>query len=194
MKRVVIESPFKGATATDEAMHVSYAQQCLLDSLVRGEAPFASHLLYTQVLDDQLPEDRRRGIEAGLRAVEGFELTAVYLDWGLSEGMKIGVRRAGECCRPADYRFLYKGTMSIEEEGALIAEANRHWMAGQASAEPVRGRLIAIPKDLGEELVAAREACETLESENAGDGMRAALRERRALLKLGEIVRKGFSS
>ena len=42
--------------------------ECLRDSLLRGEGPITSHLLYTQpgVLDDQIPEERQMGIDAGL--------------------------------------------------------------------------------------------------------------------------------
>jgi hypothetical protein len=36
--------------------------------IIAGEAPIASHLLYTQpgVLRDEIPEERRHGIDAGL--------------------------------------------------------------------------------------------------------------------------------
>ena len=64
MKRVILESPYAG----DVERNVAYARACLRDSLLRGEAPIASHLLYTQpgVLDDQIPEERQMGIDAGL--------------------------------------------------------------------------------------------------------------------------------
>jgi len=64
MKRVIVESPYKGDIPTN----VAYAREALRDSLMRGEAPLASHLLYTQegVLRDEIPEERALGIEAGL--------------------------------------------------------------------------------------------------------------------------------
>jgi len=64
MRRVILESPYAGDVATN----VAYARRALRDCLLRGEAPFASHLLYTQpgVLDDTLPDERACGIEAGL--------------------------------------------------------------------------------------------------------------------------------
>jgi hypothetical protein len=54
---VIVESPFAG----DVAANLSYGRRCMADCLRRGEAPFASHLLYTQpgVLDDSLPEERQ---------------------------------------------------------------------------------------------------------------------------------------
>lgn len=66
MRLVIIESPYTGPTPEAVAANVAYARACLLDSLRRSEAPIASHLLYTQVLDDKIPEERALGIEAGL--------------------------------------------------------------------------------------------------------------------------------
>ena len=62
MKRVILESPYAG----DIQRNIKYARECLKDSIKRGEAPIASHLLYTQVLDDNIPEERQHGIDAGL--------------------------------------------------------------------------------------------------------------------------------
>jgi hypothetical protein len=86
-KIVIVESPFAG----DVADNITYARRCLRDSLLRGEAPFASHLLYTQpnVLDDDVPIERKLGIESGFafKHVEGA-LTAFYIDRKWSDGMK----------------------------------------------------------------------------------------------------------
>ncbi|MHA3723743.1 DUF7768 domain-containing protein [Leucobacter sp. HY1910] len=89
---VVIESPYAGATA----LHERYARACLADSLTRGEAPFASHLLYTQpgVLDDTVPGERTRGIEAGFTWGAHAQYVACYTDLGVSPGMVEGRRQA----------------------------------------------------------------------------------------------------
>jgi hypothetical protein len=60
---VILESPYAG----DVEANMRYARAAMRDSLMRGEAPFASHLLYTQegVLLDSVPEERTLGIEAG---------------------------------------------------------------------------------------------------------------------------------
>jgi hypothetical protein len=64
VKPVVIESPFAG----DIEANVAFARACLRDCLERGEAPIASHLLVTQpgLPKDEMPEERRLGIDAGL--------------------------------------------------------------------------------------------------------------------------------
>ena len=85
MKRVVIESPYAG----NVEQNVKYARACLRDALKRGEAPLASHLLYTQegVLDDNLLDERALGISAGFEWLESAELQVFYTDYGWSPGM-----------------------------------------------------------------------------------------------------------
>lgn len=95
MKLVLIESPFAG----DTTRHLRYLRACMLDCFERGEAPWASHFTYTDVLDDLDPEQRAMGIAAGLAWGEKADFTAVYLDLGLSRGMKQGVAAAIKCGR-----------------------------------------------------------------------------------------------
>ena len=104
---VIIESPFKGNTPAEEAENIAYAKEVMRDSLYRGEAPFASHLLYPQMLDDADENERRMGIEAGLRIGRSADRTVVYTDRGISSGMKQGIKRAEDEGRPVEYRSLY---------------------------------------------------------------------------------------
>ena len=104
---VIIESPFKGNTPAEEAENIVYARKAMRDSLYRGEAPFASHLLYPQMLDDADEDERRMGIEAGLLIGRSADRTVVYTDRGISPGMKQGIKRAEDEGRPVEYRSLY---------------------------------------------------------------------------------------
>lgn len=101
---VLLESPYAG----DVVLNRRYARACMRDCLLRGEAPFASHLLYTQrgVLDDLLPDERALGIAAGLEWGSVAERTVVYTDLGVSPGMKLGIERARAVGRPIDMRKL----------------------------------------------------------------------------------------
>lgn len=83
--RVIIESPFAG----DVKANTAYARRAMADSLARGEHPIASHLLYTQpgILDDDIPEERARGIAAGLAWREVMDMAVFYVDRGWSTGM-----------------------------------------------------------------------------------------------------------
>lgn len=76
------------------------------DSIERGEAPFASHLIYTQgdLLDDNVPAERQRGIACGLEWGTVADLVAVYTDLGISEGMARGIEHATEQGLPVVYR------------------------------------------------------------------------------------------
>lgn len=96
MKRrrsVVVESPFAGPDQEAIERNQTYARFCLHDCLVNhGEAPFASHLLYTQpnVLRDDVPEERELGIQAGLEWAMHADATVIYTDLGESPGMVRG--------------------------------------------------------------------------------------------------------
>lgn len=79
MKRVVIESPFAG----DVELNLRYLRACMHHCLKSGEAPYASHALYTQ---------------PGVRAPSGS------IDCGATSGT-----RSVPCspaCRPVEYRTL----------------------------------------------------------------------------------------
>jgi hypothetical protein len=104
MKLVVLESPYAGDVVANE----TYARAAMRDCLLRGEAPIASHLLYTQpgVLDDQIPEERMLGINAGLVWGRYAETTVVYTDRGISRGMQYGIERAEHEGRPVEFRAL----------------------------------------------------------------------------------------
>lgn len=115
MKRVIIESPFRGANAYQQERNRRYALLCMKDSIVRGEAPFLSHLLYTQVLDDRIKEERDLGISAGLVWGELAELTVVYIDNGISEGMQFGIDHAASRGRSVEYRTIADGSQSLEK-------------------------------------------------------------------------------
>jgi hypothetical protein len=83
---VIIESPFAGQLTRN----IAYARQAMRDSLLRGEHPIASHLLYPQpgILDDNDPEDRKRGIGAGLAWRKAAQKAVFYTGRGWSLGMR----------------------------------------------------------------------------------------------------------
>jgi hypothetical protein len=104
MRRVILESPYAG----DVEANINYARCCLRDSLCRGEAPIASHLLYTQpgVLCDDTPEERKLGINAGLTWLGVADAMVVYMDRGVSPGMKAAIEQAEYWPISIEYRWL----------------------------------------------------------------------------------------
>jgi hypothetical protein len=105
MRRVILESPYSG----DVERNVKYACAAVRDSLARGEAPLASHLLYTRMLNDWVPMERELGIAAGLAWGAVAQATVVYTDLGISTGMQHGIDRAKLEGRPVELRSIPEG-------------------------------------------------------------------------------------
>lgn len=104
MRLVIVESPYAG----DVERNVRYARACIRDCLMREEAPYASHLLYTQegVLNDDIPEEREHGIRAGFAWRQVADATVVYTDCGISKGMRYGIEDAEKLGIPVEIRQI----------------------------------------------------------------------------------------
>lgn len=89
MRLVVIESPYSGDIEKNE----KYARECMRDCILRGEAPIASHLLYTQplVLDENIQTERSLGIAMGFAWGRNADAIVFYTDFGMSRGMTSAV-------------------------------------------------------------------------------------------------------
>jgi hypothetical protein len=87
MMKVVIESPFAGRNERN----YKYLLRAMKDSFERNESPFASHIMYPPVLDDTIPEQRNQGIQAGFQWGMEAEAVVVYADYGISQGMAMGI-------------------------------------------------------------------------------------------------------
>src|SRR3989344_2533403 len=117
MKRVIIETPYKGNNWEETKENIRFARLCGHDCIVRrNEAWFASHLLYTQegVLDDKIPEERMLGIEGGFAWKETADSTVVYVNRGISKGMHLGIRKTISFGQPFEYRILQDYPASMQ--------------------------------------------------------------------------------
>jgi hypothetical protein len=104
MKFVVLESPYAGNIQEN----LAYARRALRDCIARGEAPFAPHLLYTQVLNDAEWDQRERGIMMNLSLIEKCDCVAVYQDRGISPGMELAIKHALKNGKMVVYREIEK--------------------------------------------------------------------------------------
>jgi len=104
MRRVIIESPYAG----EVERNVAYARRAVRDAVSRGEAPIASHLLFTQpgILDDTIPHERELGINAGLAWVKVADAMVLYLDLGMTLGMRAAKAYAERHGIEVEARFL----------------------------------------------------------------------------------------
>lgn len=119
---VNIESPFSGKSPDERTQNVTYARQCMLDSLQRGEAPWVMHLLYPQVLNDDVPEERSLGISAGLAWRRVIDKSVVYIDRGLTVGMAYGLLAAWDSGKTVEARTIQGKKVPNEAElQALVA-------------------------------------------------------------------------
>lgn len=108
MPLVLVESPLSAPDIAGAVRNKKFARACMRDCLSRGEAPYASHLLYAQegLLDDTVAAERALGIHAGLIWGSQASKTVVYEDLGLSSGMKKGIERAQKEGRAVEFRTL----------------------------------------------------------------------------------------
>jgi hypothetical protein len=107
MIKVLIETPYAG-TPEEIERNVRYVRACIKDCLRKGEAPFASHALYTLpgCLDEADNAQRQVGMKAGFAWGEAADVVAIYTDIGITRGMKSGITRATNRGQKVEYRRL----------------------------------------------------------------------------------------
>ncbi len=110
MRKVCVESPYKGKDWEKTEENMTYARSCKRDCLINyREAPFASHVSYIHkdILDDKNPEERKIGMEAGLTYANCTDASVFYVDRGLSQGMWEGLKHALKNNRRIEFRSLW---------------------------------------------------------------------------------------
>jgi len=100
---VAIESPYGGP---ERERNKRYLAACILDCVARGENPYASHGFFTQVLDDDDPAQRELGIKLGLEWAAKAAARVVYVDLGITPGMREGIARAFVLGQTIEHRSL----------------------------------------------------------------------------------------
>lgn len=123
--------------------NVQYTMLAVRDSLSRGEAPYASHLFYTQVLDDNDSNERQLGIDAGLAICRHADQTTIYADLGVSRGMEYGIETARKASRNIIERRLLPHATSLDEINTLLLqEYEKHDLPSPNVIASIYGRII----------------------------------------------------
>lgn len=94
-KLVYIASPYSG----DIERNVAFAKAACRYAMNQGVTPIASHLLYPQMLDDGVPEERKLGTDMGLRILKvcGSELSSgMEQEIRAARQLQIPLRRVSE--------------------------------------------------------------------------------------------------
>lgn len=93
MKKVYICSPYRAKDGAELDRNIDYAQQLTRQALEAGLAPITPHLYMTQCMDDKKPEERARGMAAGLALLKGCDFVIAGVKYGITEGYCIlGIR------------------------------------------------------------------------------------------------------
>ena len=124
MKLVMIETPLRASGERTMEMNLEYARKCMKDSLSRGEAPFAMHLLYTQVLDDLKCNEREQGLFCGFAWSRKADLVVLYTDHGISSGMQLAYDQACILGQAIEYRTLPTLKLKNAEASATSPVSN----------------------------------------------------------------------
>lgn len=77
-------SPYRGDTKRNK----EYARKLTRAALDNGFIPVTVHLYLTEATDDTNPEERVRGMAAGMKILENCKYILVGDRYGISEGMK----------------------------------------------------------------------------------------------------------
>lgn len=77
-------SPYRGDTKRNK----EYARKLTRAAISNGFVPVTVHLYLTEVTDDQNPEERSRGMAAGMKILENCKYILIGDKYGVSDGMK----------------------------------------------------------------------------------------------------------
>lgn len=81
---VYVCSPYRGEIRRNK----EYARELTKAALNSGFAPVTVHLYLTEVLDDNKPQERSRGMAAGRDIMRQCKYILIGDKYGISEGMK----------------------------------------------------------------------------------------------------------
>ena len=91
-KLCYICSPYRG----DIERNTEYARKLTRIALDNGYTPITPHLYLTQVLNEEDPEQRKRGMAAGEELLRNCRYIFIGSKYGLSEGMLAEIQIALE--------------------------------------------------------------------------------------------------
>lgn len=121
-KLVFVSSPYRGNVVRNVAVARAAARMVF----EAGHVPVVPHLYITQVLDDDIPEDREKGISAALQLLARCD--EVWAFGEATEGMRMEIAEAErldvpiltfEPPAPAGPCWLCRGTRAVSTGGEL---------------------------------------------------------------------------
>ena len=105
MKLIYVASPYSG----DVKDNIKFARDACRFVMENGHAFFAPHLIYPQILNDRIPEERRLGMDMGLAVLSKCdELWAFGVV--VSKGMQREIDHAEQLGIPVRHFIVFEET------------------------------------------------------------------------------------
>lgn len=105
-RTALLVTPFMAEDPSKAARMVRYALRATRDSLNKGEAPLASHLFFSEVLNIRNPIERDIGLQSQLNWMKACDVVVVYLDFGITPAMQVAINNAILRHRKIEYRTI----------------------------------------------------------------------------------------
>ena len=120
---VYICSPYRG----EVERNVVYARQLTRTAIDNSFVPITPHLYLTQVLTEENPLERRKGMAAGLELLKICKYILVGTKYGVSSGMKEEIWEA----KKAGTVFLYSDGGKVMLTSKMIQEDPCWWFGAE---------------------------------------------------------------
>ena len=115
-------SPYRGDTKRNK----EYARKLTRAAINNGFVPVTVHLYLTEVTDDQNPEERSRGMAAGMKILENCKYILIGNRYGISDGMKAELTFAAVkgklCCMRKTAKYIWRTARRKPQEEWTINE------------------------------------------------------------------------
>lgn len=132
----LLESPYASPDPHTKAIYYTYALLAARLLTKHGHNPLASHLYYTQFLDDEITAQRQLGFILARKAFgEVSRSSMVASDFGLSSGMINGINMANASWKPVFYLQLFPN--KTQQEITKILEPANYAMALEHRIEEI---------------------------------------------------------
>ncbi|MGN1126490.1 MAG: hypothetical protein ACI4RI_03525 [Ruminococcus sp.] len=130
-KYVFICSPYRNNPAYNTEMTREACRQVALNT---SYIPLAPHLYFTSFLKDEIPEERNKGIESGLKWLEkSFIVLAIKNEDGISEGMMNEMDYAKKLSKPIMFFESYYQFFDIISNSSNIVKVIDSFFDSQIS-------------------------------------------------------------
>lgn len=132
----LLESPYASPDPHTKAIYYTYTLLAARLLTKHGHNPLASHLYYTQFLDDEITAQRQLGFILARKAFgEVSRSSMVASDFGLSSGMINGINMANASWKPVFYLQLFPN--KTQQEITKILEPANYAMAIEHRIEEI---------------------------------------------------------